>query len=403
MALFRILGVTVTIALGSLPIAQGPSEQPPPTYQIALVTFEPGLAIYELFGHNGLWVRGPEDTIGVLYDYGRFSFTDPGFLWRFYKGDMQYWMAGQRADREFARYLAAGRTIRVQELRLPADKALALAAFLAANVQPENRFYQYKYFTDNCSTRIRDALARVALPSLNTLKDVPAKGESYRSVTRHYTSVAPLWAIVIELALGSNADQEISKWDEAFIPERLSLSLRYLEEGRGRTESQTAVASEYVLQPAAYQLSHSSRFDVGWVGLVTGSITGLLIIVSSRASNRRFGSVPARLWLITTGTGGVLLLTLWLLTKHTFAASNSNLLLLNPLALFAGLSAPSSNPRSVTWAMQLLAGSVLLAFILRLPPHAQGTALGVVLGVGFANLASLFALQYRAVPKPTRN
>ncbi|MDZ4864384.1 MAG: DUF4105 domain-containing protein [Gemmatimonadota bacterium] len=396
MELLRRFGVAAALVLTSLSLPEKAVAQPAQSYRIALVTFEPGPAIYELFGHNGLWVRRTDDSVGILYDYGRFSFTDPGFLWRFFKGEMNYWMAGQQADREFERYLAAGRTIRIQELRLPSDKALALASFLATNVEPENRYYLYKYFTDNCSTRIRDALQRTVLPTLADLKVTPAPGQTYRSVVRYHTSVAPAWAILIELALGLNADHEISKWDETFIPERLSESIRLLKVSGPVINGAPAVTNEYLLRPTTGGVRRAERFDVGWVGLAAGSVIGLIIILANSMFQHFLGSVPARLWLVVTGSGGFVLLALWALTSHTYAASNMNILLLNPLALLAGLGTrETDNPRVIRWALSVVAGTVAFALILLVFPFTQATNLGVVLGVALPTLASISILQRR--------
>ena len=45
-----------------------------------------------------------------------------------------------------------------QGLRLRPEQARRLAEFLAWNARPEHADYRYDYFTDNCSTKLRDAL-----------------------------------------------------------------------------------------------------------------------------------------------------------------------------------------------------------------------------------------------------
>ena len=74
---------------------------------------------------------------------------------------MWYWMAGFPAERYVQTYVQANRSVWIQELDLPPGAELELQQFLEWNELPENRFYHYDYYRDNCSTRVRDALDRV--------------------------------------------------------------------------------------------------------------------------------------------------------------------------------------------------------------------------------------------------
>ena len=90
-----------------------------------------------------------------------FSFEEPGFLRRFVRGEMDYWMEGFDSERLLRAYAAADRSIWVQELDLTPEQMGALYEFEEWNERPENRFYRYDYYRDNCSTRVRDAIDRV--------------------------------------------------------------------------------------------------------------------------------------------------------------------------------------------------------------------------------------------------
>jgi hypothetical protein len=54
---------------------------------IMLVTFGQGELVFERFGHNAIWVHEPIFGTDVMYDWGNFSFQQPGFLRRFLTGD----------------------------------------------------------------------------------------------------------------------------------------------------------------------------------------------------------------------------------------------------------------------------------------------------------------------------
>ena len=55
-------------------------------------------------------------------------------------------------------YKQRNRSILAQELNLTPAQRLKLQQFVQWNALPQNKFYRYDYYRDNCSTRLRDAL-----------------------------------------------------------------------------------------------------------------------------------------------------------------------------------------------------------------------------------------------------
>ena len=58
-------------------------------------------------------------------------------------------------------YSRKKRGVREQILNLNKEEKLKLLTLVIENYQPENRNYQYEFFYDNCSSRIRDLLVKV--------------------------------------------------------------------------------------------------------------------------------------------------------------------------------------------------------------------------------------------------
>jgi len=154
-----LLLLTLLPATGAAQQTAAPSDGS--TLSIALVTMGPGERVWERFGHNALWVRDSVTGFDRVYNYGMFSFQQEGYVGRFLQGRLLYWMKGFESAPHFAAYVAADRSLWVQELNLTPEQRAELADFLAWNDTPENRFYRYDYYLDNCSTRIRDAIDRV--------------------------------------------------------------------------------------------------------------------------------------------------------------------------------------------------------------------------------------------------
>ena len=57
---------------------------------ISFVNFYPGPDIYELEGHSVLRIQLPDNDIAI--SYGTYDFEQPNFVYRFVKGETDYWV-----------------------------------------------------------------------------------------------------------------------------------------------------------------------------------------------------------------------------------------------------------------------------------------------------------------------
>ncbi len=307
--------------------------------RVYLMTMGPGDAVWEKFGHNALWVHDPATGMDVAYNYGMFDFRQENFILRFVQGRMLYWMQGFDAGATVEHYRGYNRDVWVQELNLTGTQKAALRDFLRANELPENRFYRYDYYYDNCSTRVRDAIDRVLGGRLKALTAGTATGTTYRSHTRRLTAGDALTYTGLEIGLGSPSDRPISAWEEMFLP----LSLRE------RVRDATVAGPDGRAVPLVLSERHVVR-SVGretereeppsWIPIylaVGAAVAALLAFLGTRAPRSRAArhgfAALSGLWLLLVGTGGVVLAGLWALTDHQIAYRNENLFQLDPLAL----------------------------------------------------------------------
>src|SRR5690606_27028567 len=114
------------------------------------------------------------------------------------------------------------------------SQARALAAALEENARPENAVYRYDYFTDNCSTRVRDALDAALDGALKRQLASRSRGNTFRGDAVRLASPAPGMWLGFDLGLGPAADRPNSLWLDAFVPMRLADALAgiHLEDGR---------------------------------------------------------------------------------------------------------------------------------------------------------------------------
>jgi hypothetical protein len=137
------------------------AQVPGAELRISVITIGPGAQVWERFGHNAIMLENTRTGQAVWYNYGMFDFGAKDFWPRFMKGDMRYWMQGGMVRLELPFYFQSNRTVWAQELDLEPAQRLEIERFLEWNARPENRYYHYDYFRDNCSTRVRDVVDRV--------------------------------------------------------------------------------------------------------------------------------------------------------------------------------------------------------------------------------------------------
>lgn len=406
----------------SAPSPQTPAPQPTEDdggLRILVMTMGPGDAVWERFGHNAIWIHDPEAGTDLAYNYGLFDFAEADFVQRFVQGRMLYWMDGFDAYRTIEHYAGQNRDVWVQELALTPAQKRELRDFLVWNSRPENRFYRYDYYRDNCSTRVRDAIDRVLGGRLRTETEGEATGTTYRSHTARLTAGSVPEYSGLMIGLGPPADRPIDAWEEMFLPMRLRDRLAEMQtvDAAGRTvplvKWDTLAAAAMDREPARTE----PPFRIPWYGL-GGLLLGAALVLLARGAPRsgaaRFGfAALASLWLILVSTAGVVLVGLWGWTDHAIAYANENLFQFTPLAIPLVLLVPLLAygarwaARPAAWLMLAVAGLSLLGLLVQLLPgldQANGEvvamALPVHLGLAWAVLRLRDAVLTR--PAPTR-
>jgi Domain of unknown function (DUF4105) len=321
------------------PPPRRPAAPPDTLLRVYLMTMGPGKRVWERFGHNAIWIHDPINGTDQTYNYGLFDFGQQNFLLRFIQGRMWYWMEGAPAQAYLESYRRANRSVWVQELEIPPPARRMLQAFLIWNERPENRFYHYDYYRDNCSTRVRDALD-LALGGLIRAgtSDMPASGRTYRFHTLRLTANDPTVYTGLLLALGRPVDRPISKWEEMFLPLAMRVHLRALTVPGPDGRPVPLVKSERTL----YQSSEPSPppSPPSWVtnyllgGLAIGGLAlGLAYAAPAHGWAWIGFLLTAGVWLLLSGVAGVVVAGLWTLTNHAAAYHNENVLQANLLAL----------------------------------------------------------------------
>ena len=290
--------------------------------EIELITISPGINYWEAFGHSALRIKSK--NYDFMYGFGYFNFNDEDFFLNFAKGEMQYFMGIEASDIELDDYQAQGRKITSQKISLNNSQKQQLINKLNFLQKPENRYYHYDYFLNNCTTKIRDILDEVSNKAISKqLKAVKTK-QSWSDLT--FPANRQSWMnLGIAIGYGLPAYKTRNRWDLSVFPESFAHDLSTIQSSNLKIQAKTVL-----YQP---NQAESTRFKTDFwqthfaIILVYGLLFLLLVFRLTR-------NVSINLWLITQSLLGIGILLLWFFSKHTVAANNINILLFMPLSLF---------------------------------------------------------------------
>ncbi|HUB91941.1 MAG TPA: DUF4105 domain-containing protein [Dyella sp.] len=314
-----------------LPVHAGVADAPGEKLEISLITYGPGDIYWERFGHDAIELRDAASGEAVDFNYGVFNFDEKNFFFNFARGQMHYLIDAEPTTDEENFYAQAGRSVTRQKLALTPQQAAALRDFLFWNLRPENATYNYDYYVDNCTTRVRDALDRALGGVIKARLTKLPGGMTYRQQTVRLMSAQPWLMLILDLGLGPYADQPLNAWQESFLPEELQNNIRKVTIANGNDATQPLVQSETLLSPNRLATPPATPPDLRIPLGIAGLLLAALIVVSWLRTRPVYVALT-NLFLLFAGVAGLLMLVLWTLTAHHSAWANTNLLLFNPLA-----------------------------------------------------------------------
>ena len=367
-------------ALRSSLLAQ---SEPGSELTVTLLTYETGGLVFERFGHNALWIHDSATGTDRHYDYGRFDFRQKNFFLRFAQGKMWYSMGEDSLpDKYIAFYASEGRKIRAQELDLLPSERLRLSEFLKTNIRPENAGYAYDYYRDNCSTRIRDAIDLVIGGAIRRYAERPS-GFTWREETRRLDEHNVLLYTGYMLALGRPVDREMSRWEQMFLPGRLSQHLDSVTVTGPDGAMRPLVKSNRVLAEGGSWPVPARPSNWIWRYLAVGVLLGGALAWLGGIRRTLF-LLLATLWALLAGVAGLAVTWLSLLSSHQAAHQNENILLSNLIVLALAVMIPPAI-RKGKGALRIarrtalvVAGLAALGLLLKLVPGFDQKNLDVI-------------------------
>ncbi len=371
---------------------------------LALVTVGPGDDIQNYFGHNALMLTNRRLQVSWVVNYGTFAF-DRRMLPEFIQGRLRFWVSIAPAEETFRRYIEANRSVRLQELNFDARQTRMVATRLFHDVQPQNRFYLYHHYYDNCSTRLRDIINDAVEGQLERACSGPGRLD-LRQHTRRHAQVAPSAALVMDFLLNDQVDRPVTRCDETFLPAELEKQVAALTYRNQQGKSLPLVTRSTTVFEAAGRESVPDRPRPIWpwtlfIGLLVGSVAIVLgyLVRTGRGALPRFGFGLLHIAVgLIFGLSGAVLFYMASFTDHLVTQRNENLFLANPVTLLAfplGFFLALGRAWAFRWMryafLFLAASSGILLLLKALPDFDQDTLLPMALllpvnfGLAFAH------------------
>lgn len=298
--------------------------------RVSLLTCSPGDELYSVFGHSAIRVTDPQAGVDLVFNYGTFDFSDPSFYSNFVMGRLNYILSVSYFQNFYLSYVDEDRWIYEQVLNIDKTQKQFLLDSLLVNYRPENRYYLYDFFFDNCATRIRDVFVEGISNPIAFDYSSLEPNKSFRQLLMPLLKQKPWARLGINLALGLPSDRIAQPWDYMFLPNHMLTAFQYAHFNCNATQLPFATEPKVLLEGKPIS-DHRSLNQPLLIFL-------LVLLVALFITYRDFVKKSASHWfdrLLFGSAGGLgaVLVFLWFFTDHKVFVVNLNVLWANPLNL----------------------------------------------------------------------
>jgi len=353
--------------------------------KISLITMAPGDELHSGFGHSALWIKDPLRRIDVVFNYGVFDFDTPNFYLKFMRGKLDYMLGAGRIGYLIAESRRDERSLIEQELNFTLAEKNAIYDFLLENIKPENRYYKYDFFYDNCATRFRDLFEEVLGDQLEWRRE--AEGITMRDYLDIYLDDKPWQDFGIDLVLGAPTDKMATKSDEMFLPDLLMY----------HTDS-AFVGKRKLVKQKKFLYEAPAEVETSGFQILPKHITWLLCLLGIFLSVRHFKSklndaLFNRILFIITGLVGWIIFFLWFLSDHGATINNWNIIWAMPLNVFFAymlFKKPAKKWHTLYYGIFGVSCFMLLGFFYVLPQSFHPAVFPIILYFTFKSFNLLY-------------
>jgi hypothetical protein len=299
--------------------------------EISIITLGPWQGeLYSAFGHSAIRVYDPDYPIDAFYNYGVFSFNQPNFYLNFARGHLNYKLDVDPYIPWRDYYISYNRFVHEQILNLNAEQKQKIFDYLYWNSMPENQYYLYDYFYNNCSTKLRDVIKTTLKDDVQFDSTFIKTNYTIRQLTDLYLKHQPWGDLGIDICLGLPMDKHASPYEYMFLPDYVEQSFDHATIRNDSTTLPLVKANIPVYESQPEEPSGTVLHPF----VVFGLFLALTIFITARdIKRRRLSKWFDAILFGVVGSVGLLLFLLWTATDHRAAAKNLNILWAMPLHL----------------------------------------------------------------------
>jgi hypothetical protein len=308
---------------------------------LKLVTYGPSDEIFIWWGHAALIVEEANGA-AFTYDWGVFDYPGDSFLKAFLQDEVRYRSSKSYTQYDLEPYFKEDRDIIVYTLNLDDAGKERIIRYAEENILPENCWYAYDDFKDNCSTRIRDIIDMGTGGELRAWAENEKGRFTLRQHVRRFMAFHPWVDWYTGFLIGRTLDQETTAWDEMFLPVELGRNMRDFgfADADGQTRklvthvellNQTKARSPVLNAPP-------SNLDIS---LCAGLVIAMLFVLAVHAGKRypvvariACGVLQSMVGLFL-GLTGLAIVLAPVFAGNEYLAHNNNVFFINPLFFVA--------------------------------------------------------------------
>lgn len=320
-------------------------------FSVSMAVIGPDWPLYSNWGHCAMIVseiptpenRGDLTDMNkpyrLMYDYGVFDMGSEGFFKNFAFGIMNYTVIVSNPDYSLRfPYRAQKRSVEILDLNLPPEGKMRVVKYLRENVKPENAFYRYNFFKNNCSTILRDIL------------DMALDGELYRQTTDRTAYTMREWTFLyldrhfwtewgFDYVLGPSMDHKASRWETMFMPAemlRVLPTVTYIENGKtvSLVADRNKIADAGEDMPVIREKPARTEIPSLLLGILTGAVGGIFLLLGAlHPALRIFGGIYTAVISTLLFGCSLILIHFMAFTEFDCTYGNWNLLAIGPITL----------------------------------------------------------------------
>ena len=335
----------------------------------------PGDEFYTTFGHAAIRICDPNRGFDSVYNYGTFDFDTKNFYLKFAMGRLDYCISRSQTDNYLYIYQLENRAVWEQRLELTNQEVNNLYTALNWNYQPENRYYRYDFFRDNCATRVRD-MVNSTLAHRTLFVD-----RQFDSALTYRQLIYPMmdqklewWRFGCDLLLGAKCDKPCSTYEYMFLPKEILVQLdttRVSNTQRPLTSGRRMILAD-----------HRAEMSNSFSPVVLFWIVFAIILCATVAGWQwkwRLQWIDAILFGLA-GLMALFLMVMWFASAHYCTKLNFNLLWASPLFIYLAIALSRSN-RVVVIIQTIITLLAIVVTLVGWPQHINIAVLPIELAL----------------------